>query len=62
MLLAALKIFTTALSIDLRSKLFRPPTNEFSGGRSQNEKQVGINMGKVNPPVLDSLRHSEIGF
>ena len=61
MLLAALKIFTTALSIST-AKLFRPATNECSGGRSQNEKQVGINMGKLNHPVLDSLPHSEIGF
>jgi hypothetical protein len=61
MLLAALKIFTTALSIST-VKTFSPAKKRMLRWPIAHSKQVGINMGKVNHPVLDSLRHLEIGF
>jgi len=61
MLLAALKIFTPALSIST-VKTFSPANKRMLRRSIAHSKQVGINMGKVNHPVLDSLRHSEIGF
>ena len=61
MLLAALKIFTPALSIS-NVKTFSPANKRMLRRSIAHSKQVGINMGKVNHPVLDSLRHSEIGF
>lgn len=61
MLLAALKIFTTALSIST-VQTFSPANKRMLRRSIPHSKQVGINIGKVNHPVLDSLRHSEIGF
>jgi hypothetical protein len=61
MLLAALKIFTTALSIST-VKTFSPAHKRMLRRSIAHSKQLGINIGKVNHPVLDSLRHSEIGF
>ena len=61
MLLAALKIFTTALSIST-VKTFSPANKRMLRRSIAHSKQVGINIGKVNHPVLDALRHSEIGF
>jgi hypothetical protein len=61
MLLAALKIFTTALSIST-VKTFSPANKRMLRRSLAHSKQVGINIGKVNHPVLDALRHSEIGF
>ena len=59
--MAALKIFTQALSIST-VKTFSPANKRMLRRSIAYSKQVGINMGKVNHPVLDSLRHSEIGF
>jgi hypothetical protein len=61
MLLAALKIFTPALSIST-VKTFSPANKRMLRRSIAHSKQVGIKMGKVNHPVLESLRHSEIGF
>ena len=61
MLLAALKIFTPALSIST-VKTFSAANKRMLRRSIAHSKQVGINMGKVNHPVLDSLPHSEIGF
>ena len=59
--MAALKIFTTALSIST-VKTFSPANKRMLRRSIAPSKQVGINIGKVNHQVLDSLRHSEIGF
>jgi hypothetical protein len=61
MLLAALKIFTIALSIST-VKTFSAANKRMLRRSIAQSKQVGINIGKVNHPVLGSLRHSEIGF
>ena len=61
MLLAALKIFTNALSIST-VKTFSSANKRMLRRSIAHSKQVGINIGKVNHPVLDSLGHSEIGF
>jgi hypothetical protein len=61
MLLAVLKIFTPALSIST-VKTFSPANKRMLRRSIAHSKQVGINMGKVNHSVLDSLPHSEIGF
>ena len=61
MLLAALKIFTTAVSIST-VKTFSPVNKRMLRRSIAHSTQVGINIGKINHPVLDSLRHSEIGF
>ena len=61
MLLAALKIFTPALSIST-VKTFSPANKRMLRRSIAQSKQVGITIGKVNHPVLDSLRHSAIGF
>jgi hypothetical protein len=61
MLLAALKIFTRVLSIST-IKTFSPANKRMLRRSIAHSKQVGINMGKVNHPVLGSLPHSEIGF
>ena len=59
--MAALKIFTPALSIST-VKTFSPANKRMLRRSIAHSKQVGIKMGKVNHPVLDSLRHWEIGF
>lgn len=61
MLLAAVKIFTSALSIST-VKTGSPANKRMLRRSIAQSKQVGINIGKVNHPVLNSLRHSEIGF
>lgn len=61
MLLVAVKIFTTALSISTVNT-FSPANKRMLRRSIAHSKQVEINIGKVNHPVLDALRHSEIGF